>query len=139
MKRAVSVTLILFLLSACNYRTSSKHRFEKACAIKFPRKFEVIRDEYQDMFQDYVIYYTLKLDSLSMLELTNSIRDSKYYNKKFYSSSHNIPYEVVETKKEAFWIRSFDGYLFGTGDLRHSFSATIDTIASTAEFIESLD
>jgi hypothetical protein len=139
MKRVVSVTLILFLISACNYRTSSKHRFEKACAIKLPTKFEVIRDEYQDMFQDYVIYYTLKLDSLSMLDLTTSIRDSKYYNKKFCSSSHDIPYEVVEARTEAFWIRTSDGYLFGTSDLRHSFSATIDTVASTAEFIESSD
>jgi hypothetical protein len=91
------------------------------------------------MFQDYFIYYTLKLDSVSMFDLTKSIRDSKYYNKKFYSSTHDIPYEVVEANTEAFWIRTFNGYLFGTSDLRHSFSATIDTVANTAEFIESLD
>lgn len=51
--------------------------------IKIPKNSEIIKDEYQDMLQDFVIIYEIRLSDKSMTELSQSIRNSKYFNSGF--------------------------------------------------------
>jgi hypothetical protein len=127
------------ILSGCALRTSSKTRFEKACDIKLPRGYKVVRDEYQDMLQDFVIYFTIKFDSTSQKELTSNIRRSKYYDDKFNIHPHDLPIDIVDPKLEAIWVNSFEGYRFINRNFQHHFSVIVDTISNQAEFTESQD
>ena len=43
---------------------------------------KVLKDEYQDMWQDYCILYDIQLDNNSMPVLIENIKASKFYNKK---------------------------------------------------------
>jgi hypothetical protein len=139
MKIIVNLILILTLIWGCTTRTPSRERFENACSIRLPKEYQVIQDEFQDMMQDFVLYYTIKLDSVSMIELSYSIRHSKYYNYKIYRATHVFKEEYFDSKTDAVWIKAPDGYMFRNKDERHSFSAIIDTIARKADFYESLD
>ena len=73
--------LSLTLLSSCDLgRTPSKERLEKVCKVKLPKDCKVIKDDYQDMGQDYCIIYDLQLTDSSTSEFVNSIKTSLYYN-----------------------------------------------------------
>jgi hypothetical protein len=59
MKKITYLIIAIILFSSCDLRTPSKIRFEEACDIKLPKKYEVVRDEYQDMLQDLALYFTI--------------------------------------------------------------------------------
>jgi hypothetical protein len=139
MKTIVNIIFVTLVLSSCQLRTSSKIRFEKACEIQFPRKYDVVQDEYQDMLQDFVIHFTIKLDTTSQKNLSSSIRCSKYYNKNYFLQRTDSMIEISDHQTEAIWVKSSKGYRFDNRNLRHNITAIIDTIQQQAEFTESND
>ena len=71
---------IVFICLVCilfycfkDYRTSSRKRVEDISEIKLPNDFLVIKDEYQDMLQDYNIFYNIQFNNRGTRELINSI------------------------------------------------------------------
>ncbi|GAB2983361.1 hypothetical protein GCM10027049_20620 [Mucilaginibacter puniceus] len=97
-------------------RTPSKERFEKNCHIKLPPNYKVLRDEYQDMMQDYAIYYTLKMDSVNLNALIKSIR-----------------------KSNGFWQTSTTGYKFHRQVGGTDYYVDVDTVNRIASFEEIAD
>ena len=139
MKILLLIVILIMIISCNGYRTPSKERFETACDIQLPKNFKIERDDYQDMNQDFVLYYTLELDSLSMQELAQNIRKSKYYRSEIKVNNGIFSDKIFPEKSTSVWIRTMDGYIFRTKDDRHSFIAIIDTISKKAKFTESLD
>lgn len=128
------------MFTQCNYRTSSQKRFSKVLDIEIPKEVEIIKDEYQDMMQDFAIIYEIELTKEEMLKLTKSIRDSKYYNDKvvvkdYVSQEMFIEYDDMK----AIWAKTNSGYIFQNDFNRDAYSAKVDTIRMTAEFNESHD
>ena len=109
--------MLLIFLSSCG-RTPSNERFEKALNIKIPRNANVTKDEYQDMVQDYFIFYDIKLNSEELELVMKSIKDSKYN-----------------------WIKTERGYSIKveSEDQRILYEASIDSLTGTMKFIESAD
>ena len=62
LNRKINITFIISLCLVAvvlycfkDYRTSSKERLEKISDITLPADFKILKDEYQDMWQDYCI------------------------------------------------------------------------------------
>lgn len=128
------------LLTQCNYRTSSQKRFSKTLDIEIPKNVEILKDEYQDMLQDFAIIYEIKLNEKQMSDLTNSIRSSKYYNPNAYVTDYIQEEMYVNHKdKKAVWAKTKSGYIFQNEYRRDIYSAKVDTINRIAEFNESHD
>ncbi|MCK4661823.1 MAG: hypothetical protein KAT68_03075 [Bacteroidales bacterium] len=139
MKKSL-IVICIFLIISCNYRTPSRIRFSKICDIKIPKDIKVIRDEYQDMWQDFAIIYEIKLSPKNCNELTRSIRESKYYNSEtfVYDNIHKDMYIEVNGMR-AVWARTQTGYVFLNDWNRDVYSVEIDTINLIAKFNESHD
>lgn len=137
----------IFVLSLClaggvfycfkDYRTSSKDRLEEISDIKLPANFKVLKDEYQDMLQDYCILYDIQFDNNSMTDLIGSIQSSKFYNPHVNSQSqlHDSLYISIDNEK-AIWCKSNVGYRFSRQDGGTSYSIQLDTLTNTLEYIE---
>lgn len=131
--------LILFVVQ-CDFRTSSLKRFSKAMDIKIPKNSEIIKDEYQDMLQDFVIIYKIRLSDKSMTELSQSIRNSKYFNSGFIVKDFVTEDMFIKCDDlVAVWVKTENGYIFQNQSKRDFFSAKIDTINCTASFNEAHD
>ncbi len=131
---------LILLFTQCIYRTSSPERFSKVLDIEIPTEVEIIKDEYQDMMQDFVIIYEIKLSKGEMSKLSKSIRESKYYNHKavvedFVSQEMFIEYDDMK----AVWAKTNSGYVFQNNFNRDAYSAKVDTVSMTVEFNESHD
>jgi len=136
-------TVILFLIAmvtSCNYRTPSKKRFAKVCDIEIPENVEVVKDEYQDMWQDYAIVYEIKLNDKTCAELTESIRNSAYYNPNAFMTEYIDPSTYIDTLgMKAVWGRTKSGYYFGSELGRDTYFVEVDTIKMEARFDEGHD
>lgn len=100
MKNILTISLACILtLLACNYRTSSKERFEKACGLKIPTGARVLRDEYHDTFQDYAIYYDVQLDTTGYNDLIGRIKNSNNFRPTHKTSDRT-------------WVKNEKGYYF---------------------------
>ena len=87
----------IILFSFRNYRTSSKDRLEKISKIKLPTNFKVLKDEYQDMIQDYCIQYEIQLDNNGSKQLIQSIKSSPFYNSNSFGSSDYPSYITIDS------------------------------------------
>jgi len=56
-------------------RTSSEKRFETNIGFSIPDDKKVLKDEYQDMMQDYAIIYEVELSPISNQELTEKVKN----------------------------------------------------------------
>jgi hypothetical protein len=144
MKRKKSLLLIflLTLITACNIgRTPSKIRLEKACDVKLPADIVVIKDEYQDMAQDYSVIFDCKLSKTSMEEFIKSIKNSKYYNSKVeYSGLFTEDLYVRVDSTKSVWCKTKDGYIFNKSEIiNHDYWVWVDTVAMTIKYKESQD
>lgn len=127
------------MLSSCDSgRTSSKERLEKACDVVVPKDNVVIKDEYQDMLQDYAVIYKLSLSKTSLNEFISSIKKSKYYNS---NGSHlgvftdDLFLHVDSTK--SVWCKSKEGYRFRkSGNKIPTYSIEVDTVTMIVEYQE---
>lgn len=131
---------LILIMTQCDNRTSSRKRFSKVMDIHIPEDIEIIKDEYQDMLQDFVIIYEIKLTNKTMSKLTKSIRESKYYNPKTYVKDYVTQEMYVKyNDMKAVWAKTDSGYIFQNDFYRDAYSAKIDTIKMIAVFNESHD
>ncbi|WP_145957669.1 hypothetical protein [Labilibaculum antarcticum] len=134
------ICLAIMLLTQCNYRTSSQKRFSKTLDIEIPKNVEILKDEYQDMWQDFAIIYEIKLSEKQMSDLTHSIRSSKYFNPRVFVTDYVQQDMFLDHGDlKAVWAKTDSGYIFQNDFKRDAYSAKIDTVNLTAKFNESHD
>jgi len=81
--------------------------------MKLPKDFRVLKDEYQDMWQDYCIFYDIQFDNNATTELIKDIQTSKFYNADVNPKS--MLYDslfITINKEKAIWCKSDSGYRF---------------------------
>ena len=134
----VLIGILLFYFR--DYRTSSKERLENISNIKLPSDYTVIKDEYQDMLQDYCINYEIQFDKNDLKELIQNIKKSKYYNSK---SVHNDAWQesdfIDSDSLKAVWLKSPKGYDFNCIKERLTFSIELDTLKNKLMYNECAD
>ncbi len=136
----VLIFSLILMFTQCNYRTSSQKRFSKVLDIEIPKEVEIIKDEYQDMMQDFAIVYEIKLTAGQMSKLIKSIRESKYYNDKAFVKDYVSQEMFIEYNDiKAVWAKTNSGYVFQNDFTRAAYSAKVDTVRMIAEFEESHD
>jgi hypothetical protein len=92
------------------------------------------------MGADYAIYYTLKFDNNSLSKLTNSIKQSNYYDETGSRNSVKNDSNLEALKgDQALWRVSISGYKFYKRSGRTVYQAEIDTINYIAAFEELAD
>jgi uncharacterized protein (DUF927 family) len=140
----------IFVLSLClsgvvlycykDYRTPSKDRLEKASDVKLPTDFKVLKDEYQNMWQDYCIRYYIQLDKNATKELVKNIKFSQYYNdKSFYKVEWTEGYFVRTDTGKPEWCKSLKGFNFNRQDKLTSYSIELDTVTNIVKYNECAD
>ncbi len=139
-----------FIISLClvgvvlywfkDYRTSSKDRLEKVSDVKLPTDFKVLKDEYQDMWQDYCILYDIQLANNGTTELIKNIKTSKFYNK---NSFHNGAWTendfIAVDSVKAVWCKSPTGFDFSRQDGLTSYHIELDTVKNILKYNECAD
>lgn len=139
-----------FILSLCflvvtvyffkDYRTPSKDRLEKSSEINLPKEYKVLKDEYQDMMQDYCILYEIQFDKNATIELIKNIKTSKFYNKNsFHKGAWTEDDFIVVDSKKGVWSKSPAGYDFSRLDERTSYYIELDTITNILKYNECAD
>lgn len=129
---------LTFILSLClvgvainyfeGYRTPSKDRLEQVSYIKLPTEFKVLKDEYQDMWQDYCILFDIQLDNDAVKELIKNIKSSKFYNAtSFHNGAWTEKDFVSVDSVTAVWSKSENGYDFTRQDGPTSYFIEFDT------------
>lgn len=126
------------LFSFWNYRTPSKERLEEISKIKLPSNFKVLKDEYQDMIQDYCIQYEIQFDDNGKNELIQSIKSSPFYNPNSFGTSYYSSYIKIDSIK-AVWARLPTGYEFSKPDGLTTFFIKVDSIHNKLSYQECSD
>lgn len=72
MQRATLIVAILF--ASCDTRISSEKRFETNIGFALPSDKKILKDEYQDMNQDYVVIYQVELSVPTNQKLTEKLK-----------------------------------------------------------------
>jgi hypothetical protein len=132
------IGVVLYLFK--DYRTSSKDRLEKVSDVKLPTDFKVLKDEYQDMWQDYCILYDIQFDKNATTELVNGIKKAKFYNSNVTSNS--MLYDslfITVDKEKAIWSKSEKGYRFSRQDGLTTYSIELDTMTNILKYNECAD
>lgn len=119
-KEIMLILLFIFLITNCSLRISSEKRFSKAFNIQMPKEIEILNDEYQNMGQDYVIIYHIKISKINCMELLDNIKK--------------------ENKSEGIrFTKTNNGYMIIKNVNLKEYSVKIDTIHCSAKFIEESD
>jgi len=125
------------LYSFKDYRTPSKERLEKASDIKLPTDLKVLKDEYQDMLQDYCILYDIQFDNNSMPELIRNIKASKFYNKNCFHNRGWTEKDYISVDSvKAVWSKSPKGYDFNRPYSRTTYYIELDTVTNILKYNE---
>lgn len=132
--------LVVFLVYNRDYRSPSKERLEKSSKIKLPTDFKVLKDEYQDMWQDYCIVFDIQMDQKSSIELIESIKKSAFYNPNAFHNGiwKETDFISVDSVK-AVWSKSSSGYDFSRPYDRTTYSITFDTLTNKLSYNECAD
>ena len=130
---------IMIYLTNDNWSTDNE-RLEKISDIKIPADYKVLKDEYQDMWQDYCIVYDIQFDNNSLRELTKNIRASKFYNA---NSFHKGPWQehdfIIVDSVKAVWSKSLKGYDFNRQDGLTYYEIELDTLTKILKYNECAD
>ena len=147
LNRQINLTFVLFLCLIgvflyCfkDYRTSSKDRLEKVSDVKLPTDFNVLKDEYQDMWQDYCILYDIQFDKNATTEFIKNIKIAKFYNANVNPKS--MLYDslfITVDKEKAIWCKSEKGYRFSRQDGLTTYSIELDTLTNILKYNECAD
>lgn len=70
----VSALIFTLLCTSCEMRTSSEERFETNVGFRLPSDKTILKDEYEDMLQDYAIIYEVELSEESNQQLASKLR-----------------------------------------------------------------
>ncbi|GHB64990.1 hypothetical protein GCM10007390_18860 [Persicitalea jodogahamensis] len=123
-----------------DYRTPSKERLQKVADIKLPSDFKVLKDEYQDMWQDYCILYDIQLGNYATTELIENIKASKFYNKtSFHQGVWTEKDFVTVDSVKGVWCKSLTGFAFTRQEERMSYSIELDTTTNLLRYNECAD
>lgn len=121
-------------------RTPSKDRLENIANVKLPTDFKVIKDEYQDMMQDYCILYGIQLDKKGMTELIVNIKASKFYNKNSFHNGAWTEKDFVSVDSvKAVWCKSKTGYDFSRQEGLTLYHIELDTMTNILKYNECAD
>lgn len=134
--KAILVALILFL-SACDWgRTPSNIRFPKNCHIDLPKDVTVLKDKYEGMVSDYVIYYTVKLTAPEMKKLIYQIKQTyRYHSSPPSNATDSASRLLQEQYPVGAWYQVGNSLKFiKTG--RTTIQAQLDPAKATIEFKE---
>lgn len=138
--------LLLCFLGAMVYffkdygRTPSKERLEKISNVKLPTNFKVLKDEYQDMMQDYCILYDIQFDKNSTTEFIKSIKTSKFYNKNsFHKGAWAENDLIIVDSVKAVWCKSTKGFDFTKPYGLTKYHIEFDTVANILKYNECAD
>lgn len=67
---------VLVLLNSCDYRRSSKDRFEEITQIELPDSIKVLQDRFEESGTDYGLFYKVSLNQKNCLEMLGKIQKS---------------------------------------------------------------
>lgn len=130
----------IVLYSYKDYRTPSKVRLERISDIKLTRDFKVLKDEYQDMWQDYCILYDIQFDKKSTTEIIQNIKASKFYNENSFHSGAWIENDFVTVNSvTAVWCKSPKGFDFSRQDGLTNYYIELDTVSNILKYTECAD
>ena len=130
--------VVLFLFFFKGDRTPSKDRLENISDVKLPHDIKVIKDEYEDMGQDFCIIYILQFNDQGAKEFSTSIRKSKYFNTLSLYKNFKRDSTFMKIKPEgAIWIKTYKGYEFSTYGC--NYTIYFDTISYKLEYQECQD
>ena len=135
--KPIILSLLSFLLCSCaNQRTPSKDRLEAVSAIKLPATFYVLKDEFQDMGQDYAIYYDLKFANPSIIKLIEHIKSSRLYHADGSSAMYSDSVMYRKPNDFSIWYTMANGYEFMGKDGDVLYEIIVDVKASTLRYHE---
>lgn len=138
--KTIPFLFIILMLSGCMNRVPSKVLFSNTCGIEIPEGCQVVKDEYQDMFQDWSIYYNLKMNRTECDQLVKSIRASVFFNPRKSTSKFLDSAMYVRSKGIlGLWQASKSGYVFRNIDAENWISVEVDTVEMTANFTQAHD
>jgi hypothetical protein len=132
------VFIVLYFFK--DYRTPSKDRLEETSDVKLPTDFKVLKDEYQDMWQDYCILYDIQFENNATTEFIKSIKAAKFYNSNVNPNS--MLYDslfITVDKEKAIWCKSENGYRFSRQDGLTTYSIELDTLTNILKYNECAD
>jgi hypothetical protein len=119
----LGILILTVLCVACEIRTSSEKRFETNIGLSLPSDKKVLKDEYQDMMQDYAIIYDIELSSTSSQQLTDKI-------KTLISTTDN---------QNCTWHFAENGYSFRCDKDRTTYFVRYDTVRRIINYEEFAD
>ena len=116
-------TLVLLLLCAsCEARTSSEKRFKTNIGFALPADKKVLKDEYQDMGQDYAIIYEVELSVTANQTLTEKLKPL-----------------VGKSDKDCNWLPVDKGYDYICQKDRTTYKVSFDTLSRKLIYEELAD
>lgn len=116
------------------------YRLEKISDIHLPTDYEVLKDEYQDMKQDYCILYDIQLDKNATTELVKNIKTSKFYNNNsFHIAAWTENDFIAADSAKAVWSKSPTGFNFSRQDGLTSYYIELDTMTNILKYNECAD
>ena len=122
------------------YRTSSKDRLEKVSDVKLPTELKVLKDEYQDMGQDYCIVYNIQFGSNAKTKLIKNIKTSKFYRRNAFHNEVRTENDFIAVDSvKAVWSKSPRGFDFSRQDGLTSYYIKLDTITNILKYTECAD
>lgn len=136
--KLLTLSLLCFLFGYCanNQRTPSKQRLESTANIKLPVNFKVLKDEFQDMGQDYSVYYDLQFDTSSMRNLSGSIRNSHLYRADGSSAMYSDSLMNRKPNDFSLWFPVPKGYEFNGKDGAVLYTIKVDTTLNILNYHE---
>ena len=134
------VTSFIILFICKDLRVSSKDRMEEISDIRLPSEFKVLKDEYQDMLQDYCILYDIQFDHNATIEVIKGIKAAKFYNSNVNPNTMlNDSLFIKVDNEKAIWCKSEKGYSFSRQDGYSTYSIELDTSTNILNYNECAD
>jgi hypothetical protein len=119
------LSILLFLVMACESRVPSRSRLEQVCGIRLPEKFDVLKDDYREVGKDYCIVYELEFDSGAAISFAQKIKASPHYQ-----------HDAGPGSGARVWFNSGQGYAFRHDDGHKDFTIDFDTVTRKLEYSE---
>lgn len=135
-KRAL--LFLMVLISACDWgRTPSAIRFAENCGVELPSNVKVIRDEYEGMGSDYVIYYKVQLTKPEMAKFLLTMKRLTTFYSKTPTNENEGGSALLSTQYTAgAWYKTKSNYRFFKESKGTSYNAFVDTVRLRIDFQE---
>lgn len=129
------ISIVLYYFK--DYRTPSKERLEQSTDIKLPTDFKVLKDEYQDMMQDYDLFYDIQLRKNATTNLVKSIKQSRFYNSNLFHNGVWTESDFISADSmKAVWSKSPKGFDFYRKNRGTQYYIKLDTVTNILQYNE---